>query len=132
MRGIMNLSLSVLRVFAKNWQTSADFYERVLELPVQFRDDRMGWAQFDAGGTSLAVERVAPGDLEGEALCGRFVGASLHTADIESAYQTLTDRGVKFVSPPERQPWGGMLAHFEDPGGNVLTLLGDPGERTNG
>jgi predicted enzyme related to lactoylglutathione lyase len=122
----MKLSLNVLRIFAKDWQASADFYEQVLELPLQFRDEAMGWAQFDAGGTSLAVERVTPGDAEGEALSGRFVGASLHTADIEAVYQSLCERGVKFVSAPEHQPWGGMLAHFEDPAGNVLTLLGDP------
>ncbi len=121
------LSLYVIRVFVRDWPTSVDFYEQVLELPPQIRDDEMGWAQFAAGGASLAVERVAPGDAEAEALSGRFVGASLHTPDIQATYQTLCARGVKFLSEPEHQPWGGMLAHFEDPDGNVLTLLGEPG-----
>ncbi len=128
----MKLSLNVLRIFSRNWPTSADFYEQTLELPCQFRDQDMGWAQFDAGGTSLAVERVAPGDAEGEALCGRFVGASLLTPDIEATYRTLSERGVTFVSPPTLQPWGGVLAHFEDPDGNVLTLLGDPDGKIDG
>ncbi len=128
----MKLSLSVLRIFAKDWQACAAFYQDVLELPLEFKDDRMGWAQFDAGGTSLAVERVSPGDAEGEALSGRFVGASLLSPDIEATYQILSDRGVEFTSPPARQPWGGVLAHFKDPDGNVLTLLGNPGGSSDG
>ena len=121
----MKLSLRVLRVFSRDWPASADFYEHILELPCQFRDDAMGWAQFDAGGASLAVERVTPGDAEAEVLCGRFVGASLETPDIQAAFKMLSDRGVRFLSEPEPQPWGGVLAHFEDPDGNVLTLLGE-------
>jgi hypothetical protein len=31
---------------------------------------------------------------------------------------------VVFDGPPERQIWGGTLAHFRDHAGNVLTLLG--------
>ena len=122
----LQFALYVVRIFARDWQRCADFYQQVLELPLEFRDDSMGWAQFDAGGANLAVERLVPEDEESETLCGRFVGVSLHTPDIDAAYRLLTDRGVHFVSPPAMQPWGGMLAHFEDPEGNVLTLLGDP------
>ena len=119
----MKLSLRVLRVFSRDWQASTEFYEHLLELPCQFRDDDMGWAQFNAGGASLAVERVTPGDAEGEALYGRFVGASLETPDIQEAFRVLSERGVHFLSEPELQPRGGVLAHFEDPDGNLLTLL---------
>ena len=35
-----------------------------------------------------------------------------------------SDKGVGFVGPPEAQPRGGVLAHFRDPDGNVLTLPG--------
>jgi hypothetical protein len=31
-------------------------------------------------------------------------------------------RGVDFVGPPEKQPWGGVLAHLRDPDGDILTL----------
>lgn len=42
------------------------------------------------------------------------------------ADQTLLARGVEFLAPPQRMPWGGVLAHFRDPDGNVLTLVGAP------
>jgi uncharacterized glyoxalase superfamily protein PhnB len=60
-------------------------------------------------------------DHEGRALIGRFVGVSL--ADIFATHKFLAARGVEFVSPPEKQPWGGVLAHLRDPDGNILTLV---------
>jgi uncharacterized glyoxalase superfamily protein PhnB len=76
------------------------------------------------GEGQLALERVDPSDGEGRALVGRFVGVSLPVPDILAAYETLAARGVDFVGPPEKQPWGSVLAHLRDPDGNILTLLG--------
>jgi lactoylglutathione lyase len=84
----------------------------------------MGWAQFKVGDCFLGVERVAEGDVMHEPLMGRFVGVSLQVENIEDVHRELVERGVAFVSSPEKQPWGGVLAHFKDPEENVLTLLG--------
>jgi hypothetical protein len=42
---------------------------------------------------------------EGEELIGRLLATSLKVANVEAAYQTLTDRGVSFLPPPEKQAW---------------------------
>lgn len=122
----MSFRLSVLRVFALDWQAAVDFYADTLQLPVRFSNSDAGWAEFDVGETSLAVERIQPEDAAEEALTGRFLGASLEVTDLGETYGTLLDRGVTFIAPPQRQPWGGSLAHFKDPEGNVLTLLERP------
>ncbi|MGH7288269.1 MAG: VOC family protein [Myxococcota bacterium] len=54
---------------------------------------------------------------------GRFLGVSLAVADIQATYEQLFARGVDFLAPPEG---GGVLAHFRDPDGNVLSLVGPP------
>jgi len=54
------------------------------------------------------------------------VGASLAVPDVEAEYRLLVARGVQFVEPPEKQPWGGTLAHLRDPDGNVITLVSSP------
>ncbi|MDZ7685307.1 MAG: hypothetical protein U5O39_10170 [Gammaproteobacteria bacterium] len=36
------------------------------------------------------------------------------------------DLGGVYLGAPERQPWGGVLAHLKDPDGNIVTLLGNP------
>ncbi len=119
----MKLRLRVVRIFALDWASTVDFYEHVLELEPRYRDDVSGWAEFDTGEAGLAVERVLPDDAEAEALTRRFLGASLQVEDIHDTHARLSAKGVRFVAPPAQQPWGGWLAHFEDPEGNVLTLL---------
>ena len=83
----------------------------------------MGWAEFDVGGANLGIERAGD-DTESQALVGRFLGVSLQVDDIQATYEKLSGNGIDFTGPPEKQPWGGSLAHFSDPDGNVLTLLG--------
>ena len=120
----MKFELYLVRIFTSDWERSAAFYRTTLELPEVFSDASAGWAQFSAGAANIGIERVDPADPEGQDLVGRFVGASLQVDDINTAYESLLGRGVEFLGPPVRQPWGGALAHFKDPDGSVLTLLG--------
>jgi len=113
-----------IRVFVDDLEAARHFYERDLGLAVKWTHEKVA-VGYDLG-VDLIVEQV---DVEAEeddqALVGRFVGASIAVEDIDGLYERLTARGVAFVGPPELQAWGGKLAHFEDPSGNVLTLLGD-------
>jgi len=120
----MKYKLYAVRVFVTDWDRAIRFYTETLQMPVAYRDDKIGWAQMATGEGQLALERVDPTDDEGQALVGRFVGVSLQVPDILTTYETLVKRGVDFVAPPEKQPWGGILAHLRDPDGNVVTLLG--------
>ncbi len=120
----MEYKLYAVRVFVTDWERAIRFYTETLGIPVAFRSDELGWAQLATGEGQLALERVAPGDAESEALVGRFVGVSLEVPDIEATHGTLVQRGVEFLAPPARQAWGGTLAHLRDPDGNVITLLG--------
>jgi predicted enzyme related to lactoylglutathione lyase len=43
--------------------------------------------------------------------------------DLDATYDDLCAKGVKFVSPPIKQPWG-RQAMFEDPYGNRYALMG--------
>lgn len=120
----MEYKLTTVRVFVSDWERAMRFYVDTLEMVASYRSDDVGWAQMETGEGQLAVERVDVSDDEGRALVGRFVGVSLQVPNIVATYKALAERGVEFVGPPERQPWGGILAHLRDPDGNVLTLLG--------
>lgn len=118
------MKLYAVRIFVRNWQRSCAFYKDILKLPERFQDADLGWAEYDVGGPCLGIEYVDENDEEGKALVGRYVGATLQVDDIQAAYENLESLGVEFVAPPEKQEWGGTLAFFKDPDGNVLTLLG--------
>lgn len=117
-------SLAIVRVFVRDLERSLGFYRDTLGMRVAFASE--AWAQLDTGAAQLALERAAAGDHEAAELVGRFVGVSLAVPDVNAAFGELSRRGVAFVAEPERMAWGGTLAHFRDPDGNVLTLLESP------
>ena len=44
-------------------------------------------------------------------------------ADVDQTWQSLADRGVNFLKEPYDTPWGGRVALFSDPDGNILQLM---------
>jgi len=118
------MKLYAVRIFTVDWDRSVDFYQETVGLPLVFADQEFAWAEFDLGGAKLGIEGLEAGAAHLDELVGRFVGVSLAVDDIDAAYAQLLDKGVEFTMPPQRQPWGGTLAHFKDPDGNVMTLLG--------
>ena len=65
---------------------------------------------------------VGTDSAESSRLVGRHTGVGLGVTDLEAAHAELRDAGVCFTMPPERQPWGGFMATFSDPDGNVFYL----------
>ncbi len=122
----MDYRLLAVRVFVTDWDRAVRFYTETLGMAATFRNDEIGWAQLATGEGQLSLERAAEEDAEARDLVGRFVGVSLAVSDLDATYRSLVERGVEFLEAPERQPWGGVLAHLRDPDGNVLTLLGSP------
>ena len=82
-----------------------DATQRWIELRVGSSDTRLVLFRFDGQG-------LQPG--------GRFNGA-LACDNVERTHQELSARGVEFVSPPQKQPWG-TFAMFKDPDGNEFVL----------
>ena len=115
--------LVVIRVFVHDWERALEFYTKTLGLGVTYQSAELGWAQLDTGECNLAIERLARDDEEAPGLVGRFVGVSLQVPDIHALHEELVGKGVEFLGPPTKQPWGGTLANFRDPEGNVLTLF---------
>ena len=48
---------------------------------------------------------------------------NLGVTDIAAAAEVLRGRGVRFVREPSPEPWGGWIATFADPDGNLVQLL---------
>lgn len=52
---------------------------------------------------------------------GTFFNGAIACDDVEATYRQLTQRGVEFVEPPTKQPWG-TFAKFRDSEGNTFVL----------
>ena len=118
------MRIGFVRVFVSDFKKSIEFYTRTLGMELDYTDGCY-WAQFKSGDdVSLAIESCEPARMEeGSKLVGRFVGVTLLVEDISKTYTQLCDKQVEFTGPPEKQSWGGTLAHFKDPSGNVLTIM---------
>ena len=115
-------TLSHVRVFVRDFRVAVDFYTKKLGLPLAFEDGKR-WAALDTGEAQLCVEGIEAGDVEGEALIGRFVPVTLRVRDIQATYREWSARGVRFGQAPKKEEWGGTLAFFDDPEGNRLCLM---------
>ena len=118
------MKLSAARVNVTDIAAAKCFYGEVLRLKQTW--DYGSAVGYDVGGPVLIVETHPMDDPEHRALVGRFTALSFDVADAAASYRELGAKGVEFLEPPEKQPWGGTLAHFKDPSGNILTLVEQP------
>lgn len=102
----------------------AAFYRDTLGLPVH--SERPHFVAFQLGPARLSVGLHS--EVHGPAKESVRVTVNLGVADIQAVYHDLSRRGVVFVRPPEREHWGGWVASFRDPDGNLLQLLQQPDE----
>lgn len=115
--------IASIRIFVFDLESARKFYEETLGLAG--RSDGDDYSTFTLGDVRLIIEPVAP-TSDYALLVGRFTGFSFEVADVNAAYEELKGRGVVFLDPPEEQPWGGILAHFEDADENILTIVQEP------
>ncbi len=120
----MVIRIGFVRIFVSDFERSFNFYTKSIGMECDFSDD-ISWAQFHAGeDISLAIELCAPERTEcGAKLVGRFSGVTLLVDDIANAFTEMQARGVEFTNEPSTQAWGGTIATFRDPDGNILTLM---------
>ena len=116
--------IAAIRIFVPDVGTVRSFYRETLGLEEIYADE--GVLVFRTGTAELIVEAADSDDAEEGTLIGRFVGVSFAVTDARAAHAALTAKGVMFEGEPKEQDWGGVLAHFRDPAGNVLTLVEMP------
>lgn len=85
-------------------------------------DEKQRWIELRI---PKAETRVVLFTAEGEEKrIGSMMPMSYACEDIETTYEELSRRGVKFDGPPEKQPWG-TYAMFQDSEGNRFVLSAD-------
>jgi len=98
------------------------FYTELLGFEVstdQPFNDQQRWIELRIANSATRVVLFTP---EGhESRIGTFFNGSFACDDVQATYRQLSARGVQFVKPPEKQPWG-EFAIFKDPDGNQFVM----------
>ena len=111
---------------ADRFPAMARFYRDTLGLTP--RSDKPDFVNFDWSGVRLSVGVHA--GVRGVSREPLRVMLNLTVADIQAAHTRLTHAGVVFSRRPEREEWGGWVATFADPDGNILQLMQLPAPGT--
>ncbi len=77
------------------------------------------WIELGIPGAETGVVLFTPEGHEDR--IGGFFNGSFACDDVDYSYRQLSERGVVFDGPPEKQPWG-SFAKFRDPDGNQFVL----------
>ncbi|MDH3644187.1 MAG: VOC family protein [Gammaproteobacteria bacterium] len=116
---MQSATLAYVNIFITDFQRSLAFYRDTLGFEVVTEDEAFGYASFATSGAMLAIARV---EADQASLAGRHTGIGWTVADVDESYQAMQADGVEFEMPPEQQPWGGYMAIFKDPDGNLFYL----------
>ena len=104
---------------AERFPAMAMFYRDRLGLTP--RTSKPDFINFDWGGVRLSVsihDRVSGGSRDPFRIMVNLV-----VDDIGAAHARLAAAGVSFSRAPEVEDWGGQVATFSDPDGNVIQLM---------
>ncbi|PYM16682.1 MAG: glyoxalase/bleomycin resistance/dioxygenase family protein [Candidatus Rokuibacteriota bacterium] len=119
MGSIEGLAGVLIWTAADRFPAMARFYRETLGLVP--RSDKADFVNFDWSGVRLSVgvhDRV-----EGTSREPLRLMINLTVTDIRAVHDRLVRAGVVFTRAPEREDWGGWVATFADPDGNVLQLM---------
>ena len=135
--------IKCVEVPVSSMERSVDFYENSLGIKKEY--EHPVWTSFDVRGTSLAlaasgtkrgekteeickscspcVFRLAArkADRDEEAPSATYV-LYLEVENLDSTYEELSRKGVRFAAKPREQTWGGRTAVMLDPDRNILVL----------
>lgn len=116
-----NLSgISHVIVMVSDMAKSIDFYKNTIGFELKFHSDN--WTEFAMGSVSLALHgggtKRDKNQTEPHESKAGTASINFDVKNVESTYQELSSRGVKFTLPPTaRQNEGIMLAVAQDPDG---------------
>lgn len=114
--------LATVVVFTPQIERMKSFYGDQLGLPI--RIDNNDWVEFDTGGATLALHRMADPERRG-------VEFRLQVDDVEERMRELGERGVRFQGVAQRVP-GGTVAGLWDPEGTMVGLVSFENGRVEG
>ena len=96
-----------------------DFYKNLLGLTIH--STRRDFVTFDLGGERFNIG--SHNKVTGKSKDPYRIMINFEVDDIITLSESLLANHVSFLREPEEEHWGGMVATFLDPDGNILQLL---------
>ena len=122
-------NLSGIIVWTDNLKDLRNFYEQVFGLiPHSVREDFISY-KWITGKTEIRFSIGVHSKVQGRSKDPFRTMINFDVADVSEISSKLKDHGTKFIREPELEHWGGIVATFEDPDGNIIQMLQQPSSR---
>ena len=119
-----------VEVIVRNLSKSIKWYKEKLGAKLVSNYGKWKCVDLKVGKSKVVLELGQPikalGSFEyknEKKMIGKPTGIIFLTNDIDSTYQKLKKRGVKFVMSPKKQRFGDKVAIFADPDGNQFKIF---------
>jgi predicted enzyme related to lactoylglutathione lyase len=117
--GETNEGVIGVTVWTDDLERLLGFYRDTLGL--RLRSRKGDWANFEWG--SLRLNLGLHGGVKGRANDPYRIMITFGVSGIHDEYHRLKGQGVEFIRVPEQEHWGGWVATFLDPDGNILQMM---------
>lgn len=121
------MKMNFVCLLASDVPTIVGFWRDVVQLPLTYYDEKIGYASFDTGGSTLAIYgrdafaaqlRREPGPVEGQQMY-----LSFQVEDVDATYTRLVEGGATSAVPPRDYPaLQARQAHVNDPDGRLIEI----------
>jgi len=103
--------------YVSDLEKAAKFYEETLGLEKKY--EYSSYVGFEGGGVEIGL---IPRPKEEQRVSSISPSVEFLVDDVDRAYNELKRKGVKFINELHDEAWGGRLAAFRDPDGNILEI----------
>ena len=129
------MKMTHTRLLVTNYKDCFYFYRDIMEFPVLWGDENGTYADFDVDGHKLAMfirepmaEAIGAEKPQAKSKQQDYVCLVFAVEDVDSAYRSLKEKGVKLINEPhDRKDWGIRCFHLRDPDGNLIEVNRDFG-----
>jgi predicted enzyme related to lactoylglutathione lyase len=121
------MKMNFVCLLASDVPAIVGFWRDVVQLPLTYYDEKIGYASFDTGGSTLAIygrDAFAtllgrePGPVEGQQMY-----LSFQVDDVDATYTRLVEGGATSAVPPRDYPaLQARQAHVNDPDGRLIEI----------
>jgi predicted enzyme related to lactoylglutathione lyase len=116
----MDCRIGYVIVGVSDLDRAIEFYRDAMGFEFVHAAPEFAFAEFKVGGMRFSLAGGSGGD--GSHKVGGNTGIGFVVDDLDAAHKELACKDVAFTMEPARQPWGGYMAMFADPDGNVFYL----------
>jgi lactoylglutathione lyase len=127
--GTMFDNIMAIELLVRDLAKCTAFYRDTLGLQVRESESTSNSVSFQMGNAyfflleiSGAARMVSSEPLDFSMEGSPRVLLAAGVEDVDTAYESLSARGVTFLRPPTDQPWGLRTAYFADPEGNLWEI----------